>query len=265
MKNLLVISMLFLLPQLLLSQDCCDKWSFGADFNLAVPLQDLKTNGFGNNYGASFDLIYHGGQFSGIRFQPGFRLNGGVSSGNSENFTIDLPGNPIGESTISNTMGDFKILGRIVTDQNKRFKAYMEGFIGIRISGSQRRIQLVENSYGDSSFDRLNTRVSEVIGIGGGILIGLSDIVDLNLRAGVEHSSVMGHYDVVSDPYPLEAVRTNKAINASFGLGVLIRINDCDDDDDQGRRRDYDSDSRIDYTPKKKYKIKKEPTKTSKS
>jgi len=231
MKKFLILSFLISFSQFIYSQDSCSNWSFGTDFNFSKPLKGLQSNGFGDNYGANFDFIYHGGKTSGFRFQPGFRLSGGVSNGRSENFVIDITGNPSGESTINNTMGDLKFLGRIITDQNQKFKAYMEGFIGFRISGASRRISLDDNSFGDEfSSERLTTQFSEVIGFGGGFLIEISDKVDLNLRGGIERSSVMVHYDVVSDPYPVNAIETNKAINASYGIGVFINIYDCEDE-----------------------------------
>jgi len=204
MKKIFLIASILYFPFFLSSQsNICSKWYFGADYNLATPLEDLRFNGFGVNHGVNFDLLYHGGKLDGIQFQSGIRLTAGVSRGRTEEFDLDIPVDPIptGESTVRNTMGDLKFIGRLVTDQNKKFKAYLEGFVGFRVTGVTRNIDILDNNNPNNViYDRLSTQVTTVTGLHAGFLIGVSEDVDINIRGGVERSNSVSHFDIVSDP-----------------------------------------------------------------
>ncbi len=206
-------------------QNNCDKWAFAADFDMLNPVKNLKLNGYNLNYGVNFDLFYLGFERNKIGFHPGVRLRGGATGMNSRSEFIGEPINQDGTRGIYNSAFDGKFVGRIIFNHFYKFRPYLEADMGVRFAGANEQIETFgvdeEDSLDYSEF--ITKGVSGTYGFGCGILIRLTDRVDLNLRSNFDLTNTIKHVDF-NTAFPFEETRTNDSFNQRFAIGFYIHI-----------------------------------------
>ena len=209
----------------LFGQSNCDKWAFGADFDVLNPIKNLRNNGFGINYGVNFDAFYLGFDKNEFGFRPGLRIRGGVTESNSRDEFFEDPINQIGVRGIYNSDFDFKLLGRIVWNRFYRFQPYVEADMGIRLTGGNEQIQTIAEDEADALdySENITKGISGSYGFGTGFLFRLTDRLDLNLRTNFDLTNLIKHVDFNTD-FPFEVTQTTNAVNQRFAIGMHVHI-----------------------------------------
>ncbi len=211
----------------LLSQTSCDQWAFGADFDMMNPIKELKTNGYGMNFGVNFDAFYLGFKRKLIGFHPGFRIRGGTTAMNSRDEFIGEPINQDVVRGIYNAAFDAKIIGRFILNNAYRCQPYMEADMGIRLAGGYEDVETSEFEVREE--DRLDYTeyitkgISGSYGFGAGLLIRLTDRMDLNLRSNFDFTNLIKHVDF-NTVFPFAETRTTSSINQRFAIGLFIHV-----------------------------------------
>jgi len=239
--NILSAFIIFLLSFQLHAQNDCNKWALGVDFDVMLPRTDIKTTGYGINYGVNFDIFYLGHNGSTVSFQPGMRFRGGMSRIQSRDVILEQPLNATGTTRIYNTDVDLKFVARFLFFQNNNVRPYFELTAGYRASGTTQDVEANEEAFGFvESSERLTNKFSPSVGFGTGVLIGLSDRLDLNIRASFDKTDQMNYVDI-RDRTSIVEYETKDAYTANFAIGILGRIGCYSDDNQDYERRNRNS------------------------
>lgn len=206
-------------------QNNCDKWAFGVDFDLLNPIENLQSNGFGINFGVNFDVFYLGFERNKIGIHPGFRIRGGSSGMNSRSEFIGDPINQEGTRGVYNSAFDAKIVGRFVLNHFHQIRPYFEADMGVRFAGANEEIETFgideEDSLDYSEF--ITKGISGTYGFGLGLLVRLTDRVDLNLRSNLDVTNHIKHVDL-NTIFPFDETSSSNTNNQRFAIGVYIHI-----------------------------------------
>lgn len=242
MKQFHLIPFLFLfLMTSVQAQDSCAKWALGLDLDVLVPYDELQDKGHRSNIGCNLDVLYTGFQQPKIKFYPGFRFRAGGSETENRSEYLSDPLQGLVIHGVYNLLVEAKIAGRVLLHPLSIFTPYVEADMGVRFSGAYDKYTADES---DAEFDEYTENIvnefSGVYGAGGGILIRLNEVLDLNLSTNFDWTNSMKYVNFRTE-FPYDTALTKNAINQRFAIGLFVKLG-CDRNDDYEPRQ---SDRRV--------------------
>lgn len=210
---LLLIQTILLLP--LSAQEDCNRWSFGANFTLFAPINEMQDYNFGTAYGGSFYGLYNMTPNLGLaQFHIGGRFRLGLTEARRNEVELSNPANALADRLIYNTLADLDLVLRANWAPGYRFQPYAEFFIGGRFTGTEETIRLRRTPAG---YDKRNSEnivqgANLKIGTTSGLLIKLKQHIFLDMgisyvTSGRTRFSDLDSRDLLDPNYNYASVR----------------------------------------------------------
>ncbi|HHH50039.1 MAG TPA: hypothetical protein ENK52_03565 [Saprospiraceae bacterium] len=234
MKRLLMLFLgMVCLGQSIFAQNNCDRMYIGGSYTFLQALSDLKTGGFYQGQGVSFDLFYALNPYdANWAIHAGLRLDGVAGKSIKTNITLADPENAVAESKIYNSIFGAKLLLRGIYRKYERFSPYVEGFGGFRATAGHERLDLKKNYPGVEKLTtkQLVDQANWVVGGSVGVLLKLSPRIDFDLRASLDYSPELSYINM--DTYQINeddiSYQFSKTPGLDYSLHVGFRIKmDC--------------------------------------
>lgn len=252
------------------AQNCCnDRWSFGANFTLTNPIEEMQSNAFRTNYGVTFNGLYNlNPQASSMNFHIGGRMSGGMSIGERNNIILEDPAGAAARSSVYNTLVDLHLLGRVVVRPDQKIQPYFDLFGGGRLLGANHDIKLKKRNfnYDRRTSDRIAQSANWAWGTGAGVYIHLNKNVYFDLGVNYTQSETQEFIDLNSVVAKDNIIdyQTVNSISNSIGIHIGFHFKiDCDQQQEQTFRDDSYEKRRM--SVKRNKRTPKARTKTSNS
>lgn len=242
MKTLLfTLVNLLLLTTTTIAQDDCNKWALGMHYNLISPLTHLNRNGYKMNHGGNVELFYLGLGESKVKIQPGLKLNLGTTAYNKEAVLLEVPENTVAYAHSHNLLLDVTGSVRFILPTDYLWSFYGDLNLGARHTWARETIRLDDN---DDEFENTATdyhkTTSTLYGVNLGLLIPLSDKVDLDLRGNYESCVRMNHFDL-NNASDYSLVETYNPSDIGIEIGIRIKLSCAEKYENDYKRNDYNN------------------------
>lgn len=208
------------------AQSFFDKLSGGLNFDVKSPQTTLRDRGLTEYYGMSAEIFYYGCTDKTFRFTPGYRFAGGLTKRISGNqVTLAQPLGAQATEELFNAYWGLELVGRLIYDKHERLRPYMEVFSGPRFTSGHEVLALNEPVPGfENATEKVFGGSSLSSGLNLGALVKLGDVVDLNLRAGMEYTGMVSHSDFNREAaYSIQEIQTPNTFIYNFSIGITFR------------------------------------------
>jgi len=225
-KTILLIFLMSGIYSSTFSQSFFDKLGAGINFDIKSPYGQLRDNGLTNFYGLSIEAFYVGCTDKKWRFTPGYRIGAGITESIwGDNILLSEPEGAEATRRLFNTYFGVELVGRLIYENDNRIRPYAELYAGFRGVNAHETFSLTEPVEGYSNnTENVFSNASNIVGIGIGVLVQLSDVIDLNVKIASEYSGQVYHSNLNGDEfYSTQRIESNNSYNHNFSIGIFFR------------------------------------------